>query len=287
MAEALARCEENQMHGASRLVLSALGTAQAQLGDAAASAATVVELDRLALFPFTQPEQELGRGWAKVAAGDLPGGRRVLADAAESAAATGYLGAEAWLLHDIARLGDAASVVDRLNELATQSEGYLVATYAAHAAALVSRSSQRLVEVTDRFEQMGAMLLAAEAANEAAQALQDEGDRRAAAAMRLRSATLAEGCEGAVTPGLVTPVMVVPLTPRERDIATLAANGESSKDIADRLFLSIRTVNNHLQNVYSKMGVSGRRQLAEALADASDLSSAGAPPSRPASSSRQ
>ena len=53
--------------------------------------------------------------------------------------------------------------------------------------------------------------------------------------------------------------MVAPLTPRERDIATLAAQGVSSKDIADRLFLSVRTVNNHLQNVYSKLGVGSRR----------------------------
>ena len=52
--------------------------------------------------------------------------------------------------------------------------------------------------------------------------------------------------------------MVVPLTPRERDIAAYAAQGQSSKEIAERLYLSVRTVNNHLQNVYSKLGVSGR-----------------------------
>ena len=65
--------------------------------------------------------------------------------------------------------------------------------------------------------------------------------------------------------------MVVPLTARERDIAALAASGASSKDIADQLFLSVRTVNNHLQNVYSKLGVSGRRQLATALDDLGDV----------------
>ena len=59
-------------------------------------------------------------------------------------------------------------------------------------------------------------------------------------------------------PGLSSVVMVVPLTSRERDIATLAAQGESSKAIAARLFLSVRTVNNHLQSVYSKLGVTGR-----------------------------
>ncbi len=79
--------------------------------------------------------------------------------------------------------------------------------------------------------------------------------------------------------------MVVPLTARERDIATLAAQGESSKAIAAQLFLSVRTVNNHLQSVYSKLGVTGRGQLAVALEPA--VSSAASSSARPPSSSRQ
>ena len=77
--------------------------------------------------------------------------------------------------------------------------------------------------------------------------------------------------------------MVGPLTARERDIATLAAQGESSKVIAARVFLSVRTVTNHLQSVYSKLGVTGRRQLADALEPA-DISAAVLPSTRPPSS---
>ncbi len=62
-------------------------------------------------------------------------------------------------------------------------------------------------------------------------------------------------------------MIVAPLTRRERDIATLAAGGASSKEIADRLYLSVRTVNNHLQSAYSKLGIAGRRELANALAE--------------------
>jgi len=57
----------------------------------------------------------------------------------------------------------------------------------------------------------------------------------------------------------------VPLTSREREIATLAAQGLTSPEIAERLFLSARTVNNHLQSAYAKLGVNRRDQLAEAL----------------------
>jgi DNA-binding CsgD family transcriptional regulator len=268
LTEALARSEDGGLPGPRCLVLSVLATAAAGLGDAEAAAAAVRDLDRLEPFPFTRPEQELGRAWARVALGDLPGARQVLRGGAALAAEAGYPVCEAWLLHDVARLGEPATVADRLAVLANECEGDLVAAYAGHAAAAAAREPAALVASADAFERLGAILLAAEAASEAAQAHQRHGDRRAAAAQGTRATTLAAACEGARTPGLAAPVMVVPLTPRERDIAAYAAQGQSSKEIAERLYLSVRTVDNHLQNVYSKLGVSGRRQLAAALAAA-------------------
>jgi DNA-binding CsgD family transcriptional regulator len=55
------------------------------------------------------------------------------------------------------------------------------------------------------------------------------------------------------------------LTHRERQVATLAAQGAKSREIADQLYLSPRTVENHLQRVYTKLGVNGRDALAPAL----------------------
>ena len=126
LGEALARCEEHDIFGPRRLVLSSLATAYAYLGDAAAAAAAAAALEELDDFPFVRPEQELGRAWALVAAGDLPGARGVLRTAADLAATTGHRGAEAWLRHDVARLGEPASVADRLSELASECEGELV-----------------------------------------------------------------------------------------------------------------------------------------------------------------
>ncbi|MFD9368494.1 AAA family ATPase [Streptomyces sp. NPDC060020] len=55
------------------------------------------------------------------------------------------------------------------------------------------------------------------------------------------------------------------LTPQEREIAGLAAAGLSNKQIAERLFLSPRTVSTHLYHVFPKLGVSSRAALRDAL----------------------
>ncbi|WP_258025463.1 helix-turn-helix domain-containing protein [Streptomyces bambusae] len=61
--------------------------------------------------------------------------------------------------------------------------------------------------------------------------------------------------------GLAAPA----LTPREREIAALAAQGLPSRAIAVRLGLSPRTVDNHLTSIYAKLGIPGRTDLASIL----------------------
>jgi DNA-binding CsgD family transcriptional regulator len=56
------------------------------------------------------------------------------------------------------------------------------------------------------------------------------------------------------------------LTAQERQIARLARDGLSNPEIAARLFLSPRTVEWHLHNVYTKLDIRSRRELANALA---------------------
>jgi DNA-binding CsgD family transcriptional regulator len=143
----------------------------------------------------------------------------------------------------------------------------MVPAWTDHAVAAATGRANELADAADRFEALGAMLYAAEAASEAAQAFQRQGDRRSAAALGVRANALLGACEGARTPALRTPMLVVPLTARERDVAALAAQGASSQQIAERLFLSVRTVNNHLQSVYSKLGISGRKELAGVLGE--------------------
>jgi DNA-binding CsgD family transcriptional regulator len=57
-----------------------------------------------------------------------------------------------------------------------------------------------------------------------------------------------------------------PLSPQELQIAHMAASGLSNREIADRLFLSHRTVGTHLYRVYPKLGIASRSELPQALA---------------------
>jgi DNA-binding CsgD family transcriptional regulator len=58
---------------------------------------------------------------------------------------------------------------------------------------------------------------------------------------------------------------LVRLTPQQRAVAGLAAKGHSNQQIADQLFLSVRTVTTHLSRVFAQLGVTRRGQLAQAL----------------------
>src|SRR5262249_49344026 len=56
-----------------------------------------------------------------------------------------------------------------------------------------------------------------------------------------------------------------PLTAQEHEIASLAAAGLTNKQIAERLYLSHRTVGGHLYRIFPKLGISSRAALRDAL----------------------
>jgi DNA-binding CsgD family transcriptional regulator len=56
------------------------------------------------------------------------------------------------------------------------------------------------------------------------------------------------------------------LTPSERRIAAMAAEGLANREIAQALFVTLRTVEMHLSNAFRKLDISSRTQLPAALA---------------------
>jgi DNA-binding NarL/FixJ family response regulator len=70
------------------------------------------------------------------------------------------------------------------------------------------------------------------------------------------------GLEGAGGPGGGKGRERSPLSAREREIVALVAQGYKNKEMAERMFISEQTVKNHLHNIFDKLGVSDRLELA-------------------------
>jgi DNA-binding CsgD family transcriptional regulator len=254
------------MRGPARTALLGIVQAAAMLQEAAVAADALAEMDTLPAFGFMAPERPLADAWEAVARGDLITARKLLTDAAEPAVESGHVTSAIWLLHDAARLGCAPDVVGQITELAARTDSKMAAARAEHVRAVVAGGASELAAAADRFEALGAYLYAGEAATAAAEAARAAGDQREAAALAARAERFLALCEGAATPALASSAGgVEPLTDREREIAFLAASGLTSRQIADQLFLSYRTVNNHLQHVYDKLGTRGRSGLRDAL----------------------
>jgi DNA-binding NarL/FixJ family response regulator len=53
-----------------------------------------------------------------------------------------------------------------------------------------------------------------------------------------------------------------PLSQREREIVSLVAQGYKNREMAEKMYISEQTVKNHLHNIFDKLGVSDRLELA-------------------------
>jgi DNA-binding CsgD family transcriptional regulator len=205
--------------------------------------------------------------WTALANGDLRLGKQLFTESADQAAAMKDTIGEITALHGLARLGYPAEVVSRLADLAGQVEGPMGPARAAHADGLHRKDVRLLAEVSEQFGALGANLLAAEAAADAAVACERFESKRRATAYYRRADKLLGECEGGSTPALQAVKTRAQLTRTEREIAILAAAGRSNNQIARELVISFRTVENHLHHVYEKLGISGRRELSTAVLD--------------------
>jgi DNA-binding NarL/FixJ family response regulator len=265
--EAAAVFDEVGLRHQLRWAYAAMLLSAAQVGDLHALEYASARLDDWseAHHGIMEPEVRQAHAWRRVHEGDLAGAVDELLGAATLAADTGQLTLEMAVLHDIVRLGQPAIAIKRLTELAALIDSELAPLRVHHASALLADDAGALLEVADGFEARGADLLAGEAAMQAAAARRRAGDPRGAQAAAHRAGAVLRRCEGARTPAAARDLRTSDLTPRERDVAALAAQGWASKRIAAHLDVSVRTVDNMLQRVYRKLGVSRRDELAAVL----------------------
>jgi DNA-binding CsgD family transcriptional regulator len=251
--------------------LAGIGQAAAQAGEAKVACDAVAEMEHSPLgHAGFECELGLARAWSAAAEGEVSRARELAREASELAQLRGQHAFTMLSLQELCRLGDPAAAAPGLAEVAGELDGPYVQVAAAYAAALVAHDGSGLLEVAERFADHGALLVAAEAANAAGAAHRDAGRASSARAAGARAALWLQACEGARPPTLLGIAPAEELTPREREIALLAAAEMSSREIADRLVVSVRTVDNHLQRAYRKLGITRRQDLSRVLTDASE-----------------
>ncbi len=264
--DAVALLRRRDPFGLLPILLAGHARTLAQLGRTQPARRLLAELDRSARHDSRAEYPRAGaRTWIHAAEGDLAKGAAIAEEGGRRALTGSLVVWGASRLHDAVRLGEAARVADLLAELAQAAEGRLLPALAGHARALADRDAEGLLASSEDLELLGADLLAAEAAAQAAHLLSADGSRRRALRSTRRAAVLASGCPGVVSPALAAADAPDPLTRRERQIALLAAGGRTSAEIAESLVISHRTVDNHLSSAYRKLGISGRDELAAVL----------------------
>jgi DNA-binding CsgD family transcriptional regulator len=264
--ESAALLRDGDAVGMLAFALAGVAQSAAQAGEPEAARGALAEMERTPLgHKGFAVELALARAWSAAASGELSRARELAHEAATLALSRGQDAYAVRALHELCRLGDPAAAAPELARLADTVDGHFAAIAAAHAATLVAGDGAALLEVAERFAAADAMLVAAEAADAAAAAHRDAGRVSSARAAAARSALWLAQCEDARPPTMLATEATVDLTRREREIALLAAGGSSSREIAGRLVISVRTVDNHLQNAYRKLGVTSRQDLSHVL----------------------
>jgi len=246
--------------------LTGLTEALALSGDPEGAAAALSEAgyDDPASTRWVWPRVAISSAWVAAARGELSSAVDQFLAAAASARSSRQVAFEILALHSAARLGET-QVADRLVELASWAQGRLVQATAAQVSAMASADGDSLDAAADQWEALTMSLHAAECSGLAGRAHAQAGATRKAAASAGRMQAFLADCDGARPIGLVVTLAAPTLTRRELEVALLAQTGLSSQAIAERLFLSVRTVDSHLARTYNKLGITSRRQLSDAL----------------------
>jgi DNA-binding CsgD family transcriptional regulator/tetratricopeptide (TPR) repeat protein len=250
--------------------LAGLSIAAGQAGDPDTAAAALAEAEQLArpMEPLFESDLGLAQAWTAAACGETTRATKLALEAGDVAWERGQLSFAISAFHDAVRLGAVDEALRRMTDVVPAVDGGWAPTMLAHATALRAHDGPALDAVSAAFEGIGAALLAAEAATEAAVVHRRNGRLTSSLAASDRARALHGQCEGAST-GAVEGIERDVLTRREREVAALAARGLSNRQMADLLVVSVRTIENQLHRVYGKLGVAGREELASALRVAS------------------
>lgn len=246
--------------GVTPIILGTAAYAHARSGEPDAACALLgqvpADLDDDRTLPFVAA----GRAALLAADGDPQEAAEVALSGGQRAVETTHVAFGIVALHAGVGCGRSATIAESLCSATTDVDGALLRAMADHAVAWRDRDAKALEAAAMSFALMGSRPHAATGFAHAAATYEPDSAaaRRAVARATLWSASAASFHAPSVD-------VVAPLTDRELDIARRAASGQSSRAIADDVYLSVRTVDNHLRNAYRKLDVNGRPGLVEVL----------------------
>ncbi len=152
-----------------------------------------------------------------------------------------------------------------LGKVAERVPSPLIASLDTFVSALCGEDTERLLEVAEQHADAGLVWSATAAYTAALAALRASGEAARAAQVHEDARRRLEAWGDEAAAGLRSAAEGAELTAREDEIARLAASGMTNQDIARRLLISVRTVENHLHRVFRKLGVDNRADMSRVL----------------------
>ncbi len=266
LAGAAAVLRTNDPNGCLVWCLSLASEAHALLGqrEEAARIAAEATARRSTGFAVFDGDAARARAWAAAVAGERSRAMAELVTAAGEQESRSQPACALFALQDALRLG-AEHVAGRLEKLAAALDGPWPQAVGVYACGVRTSDAESLEASADAFAALGAGVVAAEAATQASWQWAASGSQTRASAARAKAARFSvsePGSEVTLFPPMAEPPGLAVLTRREREVATLAGRGLANTEIAQRLVISVRTVESHLYSAYGKLGVAGRAELA-------------------------
>ncbi|KUI13181.1 LuxR family transcriptional regulator [Mycolicibacterium acapulense] len=240
----------------------ALAEAHAKLGegkaaeDAIAEACESVPPD----YVFMQTALSIATGWSLVANGCVTDAIATVRAAASQARARRQPTHELACHQAAAQWGDT-SCAKPARELADALGLPLADAVAGHTEALAADDGEGLLAAAEAYRTIGDRAAAADVAAQAAVAFTRGQHRKRGLYAAAVAKELSDACGGLCTPALRVPASQ-PLTGRQREIVEFVVAGLSNREIAERLVMSVRSVEGHIYRACQRVGASSREQLA-------------------------
>lgn len=179
---------------------------------------------------------------------------------AAQAEADGMNGVAALTLELSARLGDERCF-EELARITETFEGQEGAVMRAMATSAARKDPAGLVDAAILAQSSGYFLVAAECLGKAVKFLAQRGEEHKSRSVQQQLNQIVAQLEGLQSPQFTEVRSTSKLTQREQDIARLAANGYTNREIALEQGVSVRTVEGHLYRIFAKLGITRREEL--------------------------